>query len=188
MQWACYKSQPAIILYINSLVRKRISWVFLKTVICPAHGSTGILYPKVTHGTRKNPIVLWPSRPRSKGQWVQNSYFPLYAMKNYLESCALDSNNLFSEWRYLISMLKPNDWIHPEVCREAAAAPWNPILLKFNRQYCERFALHPNHSYLKWRGLASIFKFNAWMCPETCRETAAAPWNLPLTKSTHDFK
>ena len=76
---------------------------FHNVCVCICQLSTGqsflviltILHPKVTHGTRKNPIILWPSRSRSKGQRVQNPYFPLYSMKNYLESCALDSNNSF---------------------------------------------------------------------------------------------
>ena len=45
-------------LYINSLLWNPICWLFLKKIICSVRGSTGILCLKVTHRTRKNPIVL----------------------------------------------------------------------------------------------------------------------------------
>ena len=39
-----------------------------------------------------------------RSQRVPNSYVHLYSKKKYLESCVMDSNNSFSEWRYLVSV------------------------------------------------------------------------------------
>ena len=43
-----------------------------------------------------------------------------------------NSNNSFLGWRYLVSIPKLSDWIHPEPCRETAAAPWKTIFPKCN--------------------------------------------------------
>ena len=113
-------------------------YLFIYLSVC--HSSSGqsfprillILYQKGTHGTRKNPIVLWPCGSRSKGLTIAKCVFASIWMKDYLENVWLDSIISFSGWRVLKNVPMVNAWIHSETCREAAAAAWNLLFPKFN--------------------------------------------------------
>ena len=60
--------------------------------------------PKSHPWDKEKCYCLWLSRSRSKGSMSAKLIFCSILNKNYLEGCMLDSNNSFSEGRYLISI------------------------------------------------------------------------------------